>query len=114
MRKSNRRGPRFTATIAAGALALAGTTLALAGAANAAQAGPAAQTSYRFETLDNAHDVTFNQLLGINNKGLIAGVLRLRRPGPPEQGLPAPPALRAAQLRQRELPATRCRPRSPA
>ena len=47
MRKSNRRGPRFTATIAAGALALAGTTLALAGAANAAQAGPAAQTSYQ-------------------------------------------------------------------
>jgi hypothetical protein len=76
MSKANRRGPRFTATIAAGALALAGTTLALAGVANAAQAGvgvPAAQTSYRFETLDNAHDVTFNQLLGINNKGLIAG-----------------------------------------
>ena len=73
MRKSNRRGPRFAATIAAGALAMAGTTIALAGAANAAQAGPAAQTSYRFETLDNTHDVTFNQLLGINNKGQIAG-----------------------------------------
>jgi len=73
MRKANRRGPRFTATIAAGALALAGTTtLALAGAASAAQAAPAA-TTYRFETLDNAHDVTFNQLLGINNEGKIVG-----------------------------------------
>jgi len=86
MRKSNRRGPRFTATIAAGALALAGTTLALAGAANAAQAGPAAQTSYRFETLNNAHDVTFNQLLGINNKGLIAGYFGSGAQGHPNKG----------------------------
>jgi hypothetical protein len=86
MRKSNRRGPRFTATIAAGALALAGTTLALAGAANAAQAGPGAQTSYRFETLDNAHDVTFNQLLGINNKGLIAGYFGSGAQGHPNKG----------------------------
>ena len=86
MRKSNRRGPRFTATIAAGALALTGTTLALAGAANAAQAGPAAQTSYRFETLNNAHDVTFNQLLGINNKGLIAGYFGSGAQGHPNKG----------------------------
>jgi hypothetical protein len=86
MRKSNRRGPRFTATIAAGALALAGTTLALAGAANAAQAGPATQTNYRFETLDNAHDVTFNQLLGINNKGLIAGYFGSGAQGHPNKG----------------------------
>ena len=86
MRKANRRGPRFTATIAAGALALAGTTLALAGAANAAQAGPAAQTSYRFETLDNHHDVTFNQLLGINNEGLIAGYFGSGAAGHPNKG----------------------------
>jgi hypothetical protein len=41
--KANRRGPRFTAAVAAGALALAlaGTTLAFAGAASAAQAAPA-------------------------------------------------------------------------
>jgi hypothetical protein len=86
MRKTNRRGPRFTATIAAGALALAGTTLALAGAANAAQAGPNAQTSYRFETLDNQHDATFNQLLGINNKGLIAGYFGSGAQGHPNKG----------------------------
>ena len=72
--KANRRGPRFTATVAAGALALAGTTLAFAGAASAAQAAPAAnQQAYNFVTLDNAHDLTFNQLLGINNDGVIAG-----------------------------------------
>jgi Spy/CpxP family protein refolding chaperone len=43
--------------VAAGALALAGTTLAFAGAASAAQAAPAAnQRAYNFVTLDNAHD----------------------------------------------------------
>jgi hypothetical protein len=39
---------------------------------------------YRFVTLDNANGLTFNQLLGINNHGVIAGWVR--RPGPPEQG----------------------------
>ena len=27
-------------------------------------------TGYSFATLDNANDVTFNQLLGINNEGV--------------------------------------------
>jgi len=71
MRKSNRRMQRrIAATVATGALALAGTALA-AGVANAAPATH--QTSYRFVTLDNQRDVTFNQLLGINNHGEIAG-----------------------------------------
>ena len=30
-------------------------------------------SGYRFQTLDNANDVTFNQLLGINNEDVIAG-----------------------------------------
>jgi len=30
-------------------------------------------TTYSFQTLDNPGDPTFNQLLGINNDGLIAG-----------------------------------------
>ena len=91
--KANRRGPRFTATVAAGALALAGTTLAFAGAASGAQAAPAAnQHAYSFATLDNASDPTFNQLLGINNKGTIAGYFGSGAAGPPEQGLPADPA----------------------
>ena len=34
---------------------------------------PAEQTAYHFTTLDNANDLTFNQLLGINNHGVIAG-----------------------------------------
>ncbi len=85
--KANRRGPRFTATVAAGALALAGTTLAFAGAASAAQAAPAAnQHAYNFVTLDNASDPTFNQLLGINDNGVIAGYFGSGAQGHPNKG----------------------------
>jgi hypothetical protein len=84
MRKTNRRmSKRVAATVATGALALAGTALA-AGAANAAPA--AHQTSYRFATLDNQRDVTFNQLLGINNHGEIAGYFGSGAAGHPNKG----------------------------
>ncbi|HUN33272.1 MAG TPA: CHRD domain-containing protein [Trebonia sp.] len=67
--------------VAAGGIAVAGAIassgLALpASATSAAATAPAAgsaTTAYNFRTLDNAKDLTFNQLLGINNKGLIAG-----------------------------------------
>jgi hypothetical protein len=86
MRKANRRTKRIAATVATGALALAGTALA-AGVANAAPAAPAAhQTSYRFATLDNQRDVTFNQLLGINNHGEIAGYFGSGAAGHPNKG----------------------------
>jgi hypothetical protein len=84
MRKSNRRTQRrIAATVATGALALAGTALAT-GVANAAPATH--QTSYRFVTLDNQRDVTFNQLLGINNHGEIAGYFGSGAAGHPNKG----------------------------
>jgi hypothetical protein len=84
MRKSNRRMQRrIAATVATGALALAGTALAT-GVANAAPATH--QTSYRFVTLDNQRDVTFNQLLGINNHGEIAGYFGSGAAGHPNKG----------------------------
>ena len=43
--------------------------LLLVGAADAVQAAP----TYTFQTLNNNADPTFNQLLGINNAGTIAG-----------------------------------------
>ena len=84
MRKANRRMQRrIAATVATGALALAGTALAT-GVANAAPATH--QTSYRFVTLDNQRDVTFNQLLGINNHGEIAGYFGSGAAGHPNKG----------------------------
>ena len=41
---------------------------------------------YHFKTLDNQNDLTFNQLLGINNHGLIAGYFGSGAAGHPNQG----------------------------
>jgi hypothetical protein len=84
MSKLNRRGLRITAAaVAAGAITVAGSALAAT-----AQAAPLSQaaTSYHFSTLDNNHDVTFNQLLGINNEGTIAGYFGSGAAGHPNKG----------------------------
>ena len=56
-----------------------------------ALAGPAtatasAQSPYHFKTLDNQRDVTFNQLLGINQSGVIAGYFGSGAQGHPNKG----------------------------
>ena len=95
---------RIRRSVAALAVTLAGGASAL-GLASAAQAATTTSaTSYTFTTLDNQADPTFNQLLGINSHNVIAGYFGIGADGAPEQGLPAGPALRAGQLRQRELP----------
>ena len=84
MSKINRRGLRITAAaVVAGAITVAGSALAAT-----AQAAPLTQaaTSYRFTVLDNQHDVTFNQLLGINNEGTIAGYFGSGAAGHPNKG----------------------------
>mgnify|MGYP001032313757 FL=1 len=75
--------PTFTRLRRTAALATTATTGAalaavlLAGPALASPTGPAAATSptgaYTFRTLNDQHDPTFNQLLGINRSGVIAG-----------------------------------------
>ncbi|HEX9034881.1 MAG TPA: hypothetical protein VF834_23815 [Streptosporangiaceae bacterium] len=59
---------RRIATAATGALAA---SLAVALPATASTTTPS--VSYTFKRLDNSNDLSFNQLLGINNYGLIAG-----------------------------------------
>lgn len=101
MRIVNRKRMRITAaTVAAGAITVAGVTLATSWAAlaqaatrpaasgMAGMAGPAAagHTSYSFTTLNNDNDVTFNQLLGINNEGVIAGYFGSGAAGQPNKG----------------------------
>ena len=63
------------AAAASGALAVTA-ALALAGPAGASplhSASPSHSGGYQFRTVDNARDLTFNQLLGVNNEGVIAG-----------------------------------------
>lgn len=65
-----RRRHRIRAGLVAGAALLS--VLAPAAAAAAAPAAPSA-IGYTFSTIDNPADPTFNQLLGINDKNVIAG-----------------------------------------
>jgi hypothetical protein len=82
---------KIMAATAAGAVAaLTGLTLTgltLTGAASAST-GHAAATShgYTFTTLDNHRDVTFNQLLGINNHGVISGYFGIGSNSHPNKG----------------------------
>jgi hypothetical protein len=72
---------RLSVTIAAaGALATAA-AFAVAGPAHASTA-----TSYQFQTLNNRADLTFNQLLGINDDGVIAGYFGSGAQGHPNKG----------------------------
>jgi hypothetical protein len=74
MKKSSRSARLYLSGAAAvAAVAGASAALALAGPASASAMSPAASHGYSFQTLNNHKDNTFNQLLGINQAGLIAG-----------------------------------------
>jgi hypothetical protein len=80
------------ATVASGVLAAGAVALA-AGSASASTLSAHGGTAYHFTTLDNDHDLTFNQLLGINDEGLIAGYFGSGAQGHPNKGyLLTPPA----------------------
>ena len=67
-------------------------TLAIVLGAALAPVSAHAAINWTFTTLDNQADPTFNQLLGINNSGLIAGYFGSGAMGHPNQGyLLAPP-----------------------
>jgi hypothetical protein len=85
MKSVKRNALRFAAaTVASGVLAAGAVTLA--GPASASTLSPASGIGYSFQTLDNAHDLTFNQLLGINDEGLIAGYFGSGAQGHPNKG----------------------------
>lgn len=87
MSRINRRGRRIVAAaVTAGAVA-AGTSLTggILGASALAETR-ISPVSYGFRTLDNQADPTFNQLLGINNVGTIAGYFGSGAAGHPNQG----------------------------
>jgi hypothetical protein len=78
---------RFLGVAALATLASAAAAGTLGSAAWASAATrPATTVSYSFRTLNNHHDNTFNQLLGINNEGLIAGYFGSGAKGHPNKG----------------------------
>ena len=73
------------ATVATGVLTVGAVALASsAGASTLSNGGNG--TAYSFRTLDNASDPTFNQLLGINDEGVIAGYFGSGAQGHPNKG----------------------------
>jgi len=93
MRIANRTSARVgVGIVAAGVLAAGAFTLVTSAGASphsAATMGThsaAGQASYGFRTLDNTTDLTFNQLLGINDNGLIAGYFGSGAQGHPNKG----------------------------
>jgi hypothetical protein len=81
-----------TGTIALCAAVLCAAVLCAASAGPAKASGTAPAVSYTFRTLDNAKGRSFNQLLGINNHGKIAGYFGSGAQGHPNRGyLLAPP-----------------------
>jgi hypothetical protein len=100
MRFANRTAMR-AAVAAAAAGTLAAGAFALMSSASASPRHPAAMmgvhaasghTAYSFRTVDNAADLTFNQLLGINNAGVIAGYFGSGAQGHPNMGYLLTPA----------------------
>jgi hypothetical protein len=84
-------GSSAASTAASGDTSLAGDVVDLTapGGADAAMAAPttaAAPAGFGFRTVDDAQDPTFNQLLGVNDEGVIAGYFGSGASGHPNKG----------------------------
>jgi hypothetical protein len=85
----SRRAPRSRPRWAGVAVAAAISALAFGATTGSAAAAPApieGSANFTFTTLDNEHDPTFNQLLGINDSGVIAGYFGSGEEGHPNKG----------------------------
>ena len=102
-----------TAAVASGALALtAALTLAGPASASTASASTASASTqsaggYQFRTLNDARDLTFNQLLGINNEGVIAGYFGSGAKGHPNKGYQLFPAYGQGNYLNENFPGSR-------
>jgi probable HAF family extracellular repeat protein len=86
-RRSAARWGRVATAISASALAAG----VIAGPAAAATTPPDISGNYAFQTVNDQKDTTFNQLLGINNSGHIAGYFGSGGKGHPNRGFTISP-----------------------
>ena len=101
------RGRRSAGVLAAAALASGATTLALANVPAQASPGAAANVHYHFKTMNNASDPTFNQLLGINDTGVIAGYFGIGTKGHPNKGYTLLSPYRQVDYRNQNFPGSK-------
>ena len=97
---------RKFARVAGTATALTAGMAAAATLALGAPAGAAVSTSggYHFTTIDNKKDLTFNQLLGINAAGVIAGYFGSGQPGHPNKGYTVKMPYRQSDFKSENFP----------
>jgi hypothetical protein len=84
--RRERRSSRLRSRLAIALTATAVGTAVAAAPAVAATSPPDASGNYAFQTLNNAHDQTFNQLLGINDNAKIVGYFGSGQAGHPNKG----------------------------
>src|SRR5712691_4459902 len=103
------RPRRVVGLAAACALASTATTASLALATAPAQAAPAATAKihYSFKTINNNNDPTFNQLLGINDAGKIAGYFGSGAKGHPNKGYTLTPPYHQLDFRNQNFPGSK-------
>jgi hypothetical protein len=89
--------------VAASALAFGGFGV-VAGPSLAATTPPDISANYAFQTLNDNHDTTFNQLLGINNSGVIAGYFGSGQKGHPNRGYVIAPHYGQGNYRNENFP----------
>jgi hypothetical protein len=93
--KSSTRNARRVAAAAVASGMLAAGAVALAGAASASTLNAHSTRHYSFQTIDNPKDLTFNQLLGINDEDQIVGYFGSGAAGHPNKGYVIPPFSRS-------------------
>jgi len=91
MRSNKRNARRVAATTVASALAAGALALPASAASASTIDSPHGGTASSFRTIDDPKDPTFNQLLGVNDLGEIAGYFGSGAQGHPNKGYVIPP-----------------------
>ncbi len=91
MRSNKRNARRVAAATVASALAAGALALTASAASASTIDSHHSGTAYSFRTIDDPKDLTFNQLLGINNFGEIAGYFGSGAQDHPNKGYVIPP-----------------------
>src|SRR5580692_3276210 len=102
-----RRLRRSAGLLSVTALATSAVTVSLVLATAPAQAAPGTPIHYTFKKIDNQNDPTFNQLLGINDKGKIAGYFGSGAQDHPNKGYTLTPPYRQLDFRNQNFPGSK-------
>src|ERR1700761_8083140 len=104
-----RRLRRSAGLLSVTALATSAVAVSLALGTAPAQAAPrsSAHVHYTFKRIDNQNDPTFNQLLGINDKGKIAGYFGSGAQDHPNKGYTLTSPYRQTSFRNQNFPGSK-------